>query len=96
MSQWTRQNGQFEIWERIGKDKSLFLARGQIIQGLFLVLCTAEITHSSNCILAVDGCPSLQYQTSKVHLFTGARLEGNIELITDWMRDDDGEVNCRK
>ena len=96
MSQWTRQNGQFEIWERIGKDKSLFLARGQIIQGLFLVLCTAEITHSSNCILAVDGCPSLQYQTSKVHLFTGARLEGNIELITDWKRDDDGEVNCRK
>ena len=96
MSQWTRQNGQFEIWERIGKDRSLFLARGQIIQGLFLVLCTAEITHSSNYILAVDGCPSLQYQTSKVHLFTGARLEGNIQLITDWMRDDDGEVNCRK
>ena len=68
---------------RIGKEKSLFLARGQIIQGLFLVLCTAEITHSSNCILAVDGCPSLQYQTSKEHLFTDARLEGNIELITD-------------
>ena len=98
MSQWTRQNGQFEIWERIGKDKSLFLARGQIIQGLFLVLCTAEITHSSKDKMdnLKYGCPSLQYQTSKVHLFTGARLEVNIELITDWMRDDDGEVNCRK
>ena len=64
--------------------------------GLFLVLHTAQIAHSSNCILAVDGCPSLQHQTSKEHFFIDARLEGNIELITDWMRDDDGEVNCRK
>ena len=96
MLQWTRQNGQFEIWERIGKDNLFCLARGQIIQGLFLVLHIAEITHSSNCILGVDGCPSLLYQTSKEHLFTDARLEGNIELIIDWMRYDDGEVNCRK